>query len=79
MQVIGAPGRLTGIVSFTVEGVHPHDVATVLDGAGVAVRAGHHCAQPLMARLGLAATARDSLALYNTEEEIDAMVDAWPR
>jgi cysteine desulfurase/selenocysteine lyase len=62
-----------GAVSFNVSGVHAHDVGTILDRAGVAVRAGHHCCQPLMARLGVAATARASVYLYNTHEEIDAL------
>ena len=56
--------------------IHPHDVATVLDGEGVAIRAGHHCAEPLMHRFGIAGTARASLALYNTRTEIDALVAA---
>jgi cysteine desulfurase/selenocysteine lyase len=65
-----------GTVAFTVGDVHPHDVGTVLDRAGVAIRAGHHCCQPLMRRLGVAATARASLYLYNTHQEIDALGDA---
>lgn len=70
-----APGK-GAIVSFEVDGVHPHDVATIIDGEGVAVRAGHHCAQPLMDRLGVPATARASFALYNTVEEVDRLVAA---
>jgi cysteine desulfurase / selenocysteine lyase len=62
-----------GAVSFNVTGVHAHDVGTILDRAGVAVRAGHHCCQPLMERLGVAATARASVYLYTTHEEIDAL------
>ena len=62
-----------GAVSFNVTGVHAHDVGTILDREGVAVRAGHHCCQPLMKRLGVAATARASVYLYNTHEEIDAL------
>jgi cysteine desulfurase/selenocysteine lyase len=73
VRIVGTPGQRAGIVSFVVDGVHPHDVATILDRAGVAVRAGHHCCQPLMARLGLPATVRASFALYNTREEIDAL------
>ena len=57
-----------------MDGVHPHDIGTILDRDGVAIRAGHHCCQPLMARLGVPATARASLAFYNTREEIDALV-----
>jgi cysteine desulfurase/selenocysteine lyase len=60
-------------LSFTVEGVHPHDVGTVLNEVGVAVRTGHHCAQPVMDFFGVPATARASLAFYNTREEIDAL------
>jgi len=70
-----APGK-AGVVSFTLEGAHPHDIATVLDGAGIAVRAGHHCAQPLMERFGVAATTRASVAMYTTTAEIDALADA---
>jgi len=69
-----SPGRL-GPVSFEVDGVHGHDVAEILDRHGVAVRAGHHCAQPLMDRLGVAATARASFGVYTTPEEIDRLVD----
>ena len=65
-----------GIVSFNLAGLHPHDVGTVLDAEGIAVRAGHHCAKPLMRRLGVVATARASFYLYNTREEIDRLVDA---
>jgi cysteine desulfurase/selenocysteine lyase len=59
-----------------MDDVHPHDIGTILDHAGVAIRAGHHCCQPLMARLGVPATARASLALYNTPGDIDALVGA---
>ena len=69
-----APERRTGIVSFNVEGVHPHDVAQVLDLDGVAIRAGHHCCQPLMNKLGVAATNRASFYLYTVPEEIDRLV-----
>jgi len=67
--------RRAGIVSFNVEGIHPHDVAQVLDSEGVAIRAGHHCCQPLMTRLGVAATNRASFYLYTLREEIDRLVD----
>lgn len=70
------PEERAGLITFNVEGVHPHDVATVLDSRGIAVRAGHHCAQPLMRWLGVTATARASFYLYNTEEEIDKLADA---
>jgi len=79
VRIIGAPARRTAILSFVVEGVHPHDVGTLLDHEGVAVRAGHHCCQPLMTRLGLTATVRASLALYNTASDIDALVAAVVR
>jgi cysteine desulfurase/selenocysteine lyase len=65
-----------GIVAFNVEGVHPHDLAHLLDRAGVAIRAGHHCAMPLHDRLGVAATARASVTLYNTHAEIDRLAEA---
>jgi cysteine desulfurase/selenocysteine lyase len=70
-----APGK-AAIVAFNVEGAHPHDVAQIVDRHGVAIRAGHHCAQPLMRRLGVTATARASLALYNTADEVDVFLDA---
>ena len=75
VEVYGPPAdRRAGIVSFNVEGVHPHDVAQILDWEGVAVRAGHHCTQPLMTRLGVAATTRASFYLYTVPEEIDRLV-----
>ena len=67
-----APGK-GAIVSFTVDGLHPHDISTIVDRSGVAIRAGHHCAQPLMERLGVTATCRASFAMYNTLEEVDAL------
>jgi cysteine desulfurase/selenocysteine lyase len=67
--------RRAGIVSFNVEGIHPHDVAQILDWEGIAIRAGHHCAQPLMAKLGVAATNRASFYLYTVRDEIDRLVD----
>ncbi len=69
------PERRAGILSFDLEGVHPHDVAQVLDWEGIAVRAGHHCTQPLMTRLGVAATTRASFYLYTVREEIDRLID----
>ena len=69
-----SPARL-GPVSFELEGIHAHDVAEILDRHGVAVRAGHHCAQPLMERLGVAATARASFGVYTTVEEVDRLVE----
>jgi cysteine desulfurase/selenocysteine lyase len=76
IRLIGAGQRRLGILSFDVQGIHPHDVATVLDQHGVAVRAGHHCAQPLLDKLDLAATTRASLGVYNDESDIDTLVDA---
>ncbi len=73
VRIIGTAARKAALVSFVVEGVHPHDVGTVLDRQGVAVRAGHHCAQPVMARFGIPATTRASFGLYNTREEVDAL------
>jgi cysteine desulfurase / selenocysteine lyase len=70
------PAERSGVVAFNLRGVHPHDVATVLDYHGIAVRAGHHCAQPLMRSLNVAATVRASFALYNSEAEIDALCEA---
>ncbi len=73
-----APGK-GAICSFTVDGLHPHDVSTIIDRSGVAVRAGHHCAQPLMERLGVTATCRASFAMYSTKAEVDALVSALVR
>ncbi|MEW6212109.1 MAG: cysteine desulfurase [Acidobacteriota bacterium] len=75
VRIIGSPRERASIVSFTIDGAHAHDAATILDSYGIAIRAGHHCAQPLHARLGLAATARASFAFYNLKEEIDKLVD----
>lgn len=74
VKVFGSPEHRIGVVAFDLEGVHPHDVGTALDSVGVAVRAGHHCAQPLMRRLGVSATVRASFAPYNTVADIDALV-----
>ncbi|MGD2116712.1 MAG: cysteine desulfurase [Acidobacteriota bacterium] len=76
LRLIGTAPEREAIVSFTLEGVHPHDVGTILDGRGVAIRAGHHCAQPVMKRFGVPATARASFALYNTHHEVEALVGA---
>jgi cysteine desulfurase/selenocysteine lyase len=75
VRIYGPPvDERSGVVSFTLEDVHPHDLATILDGEGVCIRAGHHCAQPLMRRLGVAATARASFYVYNDEEDVDALL-----
>jgi len=76
LTVIGRPRQRAAILSFTMDGVHPHDIGTVLDHEGVAVRTGHHCAQPLMQRFGIAATARASFGMYNTRAEVDALFAA---
>ncbi len=76
VKLHGAAADKGAIVAFSVEGAHPHDVAQILDRQGVAIRAGHHCAQPLMQRLGVTATARASFACYNRLEEVDALVEA---
>jgi cysteine desulfurases, SufS subfamily len=76
LRIYGTAAPKTAILSFTLNGAHPHDVGTILDHAGVAIRAGHHCAQPLMERLDVAATARASFAMYNTRDDVDALIDA---
>jgi cysteine desulfurase/selenocysteine lyase len=79
VRLVGTPRHRAGVLSFVVDGVHPHDVGTVLDSMGIAVRAGHHCAQPLMDVLELPATTRASFGLYNTLEEVDALSAAVER
>src|SRR5690606_10379502 len=74
LRIIGTAAQKAGVVSFVLEGIHPHDIGTILDRSGIAIRAGHHCAQPVMQRFGIPATARASFALYNTHEEVDALV-----
>jgi cysteine desulfurase/selenocysteine lyase len=74
LRILGTARHKAGVLSFVMDGVHPHDIGTILDQEGIAIRAGHHCAQPLMARFGVPATARASFALYNTHEEVDALV-----
>jgi cysteine desulfurase / selenocysteine lyase len=74
VRLIGTAADKAGVLSFTVDDIHPHDVGTILDQQGIAVRTGHHCAQPVMDRYGVPATVRASLGLYNTTEEIDALV-----
>ena len=75
VRLIGTAKEKAGVVSFVLDGVHPHDVGTVLDQEGIAVRTGHHCAQPLMQRFGVPATVRASFAVYNTEAEVDRLVE----
>jgi cysteine desulfurase/selenocysteine lyase len=76
ITIYGPKEDRTGLVSFSVPDVHPHDLSQLLDEEGVAIRSGHHCAQPLMRRLGVTATARASFYLYNTQEEVDALVES---
>jgi cysteine desulfurase/selenocysteine lyase len=76
VRIIGTAKDKASVLSFMIEDVHPHDVGTIFDQQGVAIRAGHHCAQPVMQFFGIAATARASFAFYNTEQEIDALVNA---
>ena len=76
VRVIGTAANKSGVLSFVLDGVHAHDVGTIVDRQGVAIRAGHHCAMPLMERLGVPATARATFALYNTREDADALVRA---
>jgi cysteine desulfurase/selenocysteine lyase len=77
VKIVGPPaGERIGAISFEVEGAHPHDLATLLDREGVAVRGGHHCAMPVMTKLGIAGTTRVSFGIYNEEKDVDALVDA---
>jgi cysteine desulfurase/selenocysteine lyase len=74
LRLVGTAREKAGILSFVIDGIHPHDLGTILDREGIAIRTGHHCAQPVMERFGIPATARASLGLYNTQAEIDALV-----
>jgi cysteine desulfurase/selenocysteine lyase len=74
VRFIGTPRERAGVISFLLEGVHPHDVGTVLDYEGVAIRTGHHCAQPVMDRFCVPATARASFAIYNGRDDVDVLV-----
>jgi cysteine desulfurase/selenocysteine lyase len=76
LKVYGTARDKGAIVSFSIDGLHPHDISTIIDRSGVAVRAGHHCAQPLMERLGVTATCRASFAMYNTKAEVDTLAEA---
>lgn len=75
VRLVGTAKRRAGVLSFLVGDIHPHDLGTILDREGIAIRTGHHCAQPVMERYGIAATARASFAVYNTRAEVDALVD----
>ncbi len=79
LRIIGTSPHKAGILSFVIENIHPHDIGTILDAEGVAVRTGHHCAQPVMQRFQIPATARASMAMYNTKDDIDALVRAIDR
>ena len=79
LRMIGTAREKVGVLSFVLEGVHPHDVGTILDRDGIAVRTGHHCAQPVMDRFGVPATTRASLALYNSKAELDALANSIRR
>ena len=74
VRIIGTAKEKAGVVSFVMDGIHPHDIGTILDQEGIAIRTGHHCAQPVMDRFGIPATARASFAFYNTVDEIDMLV-----
>jgi cysteine desulfurase/selenocysteine lyase len=76
LTIYGQAREKGAIISFGIDGIHPHDIATIIDQSGVAVRSGQHCAEPLMRHLGVTATARASFALYNTKEEVDILVRA---
>ncbi len=76
LRIIGTAREKAGVLSFVIEGIHPHDIGTILDDEGIAIRTGHHCAQPVMQRFGVPATARASFAFYNTKEEIDVFIGA---
>ncbi len=79
VRLIGTAAQKAGVLSFVLDGVHPHDIGTFMDHDGIAIRAGHHCAQPVMDRFGVPATARASFAFYNTRDEIDRMVAVIPK
>ena len=74
VRIIGTARNKAAVISFTVDGVHPHDVGTLLNQEGIAVRTGHHCAQPVMARFKVPATSRASFAVYNSMAEVDALI-----
>jgi len=74
VRLVGTARKKTGVLSFVMDGVHPHDIGTILDQEGIAIRTGHHCAQPVMERFGVDATARASISFYNTKGEIDRLV-----
>jgi len=79
VRIVGTARRKASVLSFVMDGVHPHDIGTVVDREGVAIRTGHHCAQPVMDRLGIPATARASFAMYNTHDDVQALASAVRR
>ena len=76
LNIIGNPKNKAGVISFTIRGIHPHDISTIVDDEGVAIRAGHHCCQILHQKLNLSATARASIGVYNSKEDIDILCKA---
>ena len=76
LRMIGTADAKAGVASFVMDGIHPHDIGTVLDADGIAIRTGHHCAQPVMDRFGIPATARASFSIYNTKWEVDRLVSS---
>ena len=76
INLIGTPKNKASVISFTLKGIHPHDIATILDDDGVAIRAGHHCCQILHDKIGISATARASIGIYNDKEDIDILINA---
>jgi cysteine desulfurase/selenocysteine lyase len=74
LSIVGTAKEKASVLGFVMKDVHPHDIGTILDAEGIAIRAGHHCAQPVMERFGVPATARASFAFYNTFEEVDALI-----
>jgi cysteine desulfurase/selenocysteine lyase len=79
LRIVGTARQKAGVVSFVIDGMHPHDIGTIVDREGVAIRTGHHCAQPVMDRYGVPATARASFALYNSSADVDALASALDR
>jgi cysteine desulfurase/selenocysteine lyase len=79
LRLIGTPKERSGVISFVLDGVHPHDVGTILDSMGVAIRTGHHCAQPAIDRMGVAATSRASLGVFNTEPDLSKLAESVTR
>ncbi|MBU2062650.1 MAG: aminotransferase class V-fold PLP-dependent enzyme, partial [Bacteroidetes bacterium] len=76
LNIVGTAENKTSVISFNIKGIHPYDIGTIVDKLGIAVRTGHHCAQPIMNHFNIPGTIRASFAFYNTKEEIDAMIEA---